>query len=266
MLVKTISLKRTSPVYIMWQLGLCTEEDAATDTAVVWKSPHASPTRVDINKYMHFPVRNMDSKLIPAGIEQVLARQRGNGLTVRGEKASIDELRAIAHKLDVQTQNVMIDAEFYEIDPETAKELSVKYASQTTETGEGATLGFVNDRTLDALRSRLSELGIKPAGAPTVTTPNEMPTMLSVQTSEKDKAPKTGYELLVNPRINSADNSITLSMQAGATRTADDNATQRQALLTATCRVASGESLVIVRSPKEPGKGLLLIVKAATAK
>lgn len=219
------------------------------------------------------------ARLVPEGIEFIMPYELDNSLIVRGDEAGIDELKALINKLDIAPRQIMIKAEFVEMTTTQAKALGINWqierlsGSLNTEfnTPGNISVGYANGNVLATLRTQLSNSNGKLINAPIISTLNNVPASIQISTTIPYLTSQTIFnsngnpntvtvaefldvtsELLVLPRINNADNSITVYLEPtisdspGNVSTPNGNIPiiTNQSLQT-TRRIQNGETIVV---------------------
>ncbi|MHB0999330.1 MAG: type II secretion system protein GspD [Armatimonadota bacterium] len=219
------------------------------------------------------------SGLIPEGIEFIMPYEMDNSLIVRGDEEGIDELKSIISKLDIAPKQIMIKAEFVEISTSDATALGINWSlermsgSVNTEfnTPGQITVGYANGNVMATLKAQLSNNVGKLVNAPLISTLNNVPAEIQVGTSIPYLTSQTVFNsngnpntitqaefmdinssLIVLPRINNADNSITVFVQPeisdspGSVETPNGRIPiESTQTLSTTRRVQNGETIVI---------------------
>jgi type II secretory pathway component GspD/PulD (secretin) len=179
------------------------------------------------------------SGLLPSGIDYVLTYDLDNSLIVRGDDEGIEELKTIISKLDVAPKQIMIEARFVSIATSEMESLGINWSLEqmnTTFSTQFATkgnilLGFANGNLMANLKTQMSKSHGKLINAPIVTTMNNVPASIGFQTQVPYLSSTTVFnqnggassasatyflpvtsQLYVLPRINNADNSITVNI------------------------------------------------------
>ncbi len=179
------------------------------------------------------------NNLLPAGIDYVLTYDLDNSLIVRGDDEGIEELKTIISKLDIPPKQIMIEARFVSIATSeleslginwSLSRLSTSFATEFAPAGNIA-IGFANGNLMANLKTQLTKSHGKLINAPIITTMNNIPasigfqtqvpylssTTVFSQTGNASSASATYFlpitsQLYVLPRINNADNSITVQI------------------------------------------------------
>lgn len=179
------------------------------------------------------------SSLLPQGIDYIMPYELDNSLIVRGDEEGIEELKLIISKLDVAPKQIMIEARFVSIATSeldslginwTLERLNTTFQTQFAPAGN-ILVGYAAGDLMANLQASLSQSHGKLINAPIITTINNVPasigfettvpylssTMVFNQTGNPTTASQTYFlpirsELFVLPRINNADNSITVTM------------------------------------------------------
>jgi len=179
------------------------------------------------------------SGLLPEGIDFVMTYDLDNSLIVRGDDEGIEELKAIISKLDVAPKQIMIEARFVSIATSELESLGINwslermnstFSTQFSPAGN-VLIGYANGDLIANLRAQLSKSHGKLINAPIITTMNNMPASIGFQTSVPFLSSTTIFnpsggsssasatyflpitsQLYVLPRINNADNSVTIQI------------------------------------------------------
>jgi general secretion pathway protein D len=219
------------------------------------------------------------SSLLPDGIDYIMPYPLDNSLIVRGDDEGISELKEMIAKFDIAPKQILIKAEFVEISTSAAKTLGINWSldrlgtSLSTEfnTPGNITLGYANGNVMASLKAQLSESKGKLINAPLVRTMNNVPGVIRFSTIVPYLSSEIIYnsqgnpstitipefldissELLVLPRVNNADNTITCFIQPtisdspGSVDTPNGKipiTTQQQVVTTG--RVPNGETIVL---------------------
>lgn len=177
--------------------------------------------------------------LLPAGIDYVLTYDLDNSLIVRGDDEGIEELKTIISKLDIAPRQIMIEARFVSIATNDLEALGVNwslerlnntFSTQFNPAGN-ILIGYANGNVIASLRAQLGKSHGKLINAPIVTTMNNVPASIGFSTSVPYLTSSTQFnqnggastasatmflqvtsQLWVLPRINNADNSITVNI------------------------------------------------------
>jgi type II secretory pathway component GspD/PulD (secretin) len=220
------------------------------------------------------------SKLLPSGIDFVMPYELDNSLIVRGDEDGRAELKEIIQKLDIAPKQIMIKAEFVEIDTDDESSLGIdwqltnlgaSFANQFGTTGN-VTLGYANGNVIATLKAELTQNHGKVVNGPIISTLNNVPATIQIGKQVPFWTSTTTYDsrgnpissntvnflpiqtqLVVLPRVNNADNSITCMIQPqvsdeGQVQTGPDGTqipTTNQESLQTTRRVANGETIVL---------------------
>lgn len=217
--------------------------------------------------------------MIPDGIEFVMPYELDNSLIVKGDEDGIDDLKALISKLDIAPKQIMVKMEFVEIDTNEAKDLGINWSLSRLNTTFATefvtpgtiTVGYANGNVIANLKAELSNNKAKLVNAPICSTMNNVPAQIQIQSDvpyfdtqviyNSQGNPSTitipqfltvTTELDILPRVNNADNSITLYMMpqimdiVGQVESPNGTLpiTSTQAI-TANRRVANGETIVI---------------------
>ena len=175
--------------------------------------------------------------LLPEGVE-VWPYELDNSLIVRGDEEGIDELKTIISKLDIAPRQIMIEARFVSIATSELESLGINwsldrmattFATQFSSAGN-VLIGYANGNLMANLRANLSMSHGRLINAPIVTTMNNVPATIRFETTvpflSSYQSQNTGQtttssqtlflpitsQLWVLPRINNADNSITVTI------------------------------------------------------
>ncbi len=227
----------------------------------------------------NFGTGGLGQSLVPEGIEFVMPYELDNTVIVRGEPDAIDELKSIIAQLDIAPRQLMIKAEFVEIDTTAASSLGINWqverlgGSMITNFSvpNNISVGYANGNVIANLMTQISNSKAKLINAPLISTLNNVPASISIGTdipyftsttfrdSNGNPTTETNVdfvsvttELFVLPRINNADNSITVYLEPtisdspGSVDTPSGSVpiVSEQALTT-TRRVQNGETIVI---------------------
>lgn len=219
------------------------------------------------------------SGLVPEGIDFIMPYELDNSLIVKGSEEGIEELKSFINKLDIAPKQIMIKAEFVEIDTTASKALGINWSlerlgtsvSTQFNTPGSVTVGFANGNVMATLKAELSEQKAKLVNAPLISTLNNVPGVIRIGTivpflnsqiiynSQGNPSTVTmpdflpiQSELMVLPRVNSADNSITVYMQPtisdspGSVDTPNGKIPiQSQQQIQTIRRVGNGETIVL---------------------
>ena len=176
--------------------------------------------------------------LLPEGVE-VWPYELDNSLIVRGDEEGIEELKTIISKLDIAPRQIMIEARFVSIATSELESLGVNWSLERMGTtfstqfspAGNVLIGYANGNLMANLRANLSSSHGRLINAPIITTMNNVPASIGFQTtvpylssqlvfnqsgtptstSQTFFLPITS-QLWVMPRINNADNSITVTI------------------------------------------------------
>lgn len=179
------------------------------------------------------------STLLPEGIDYVLTYDLDNSLLVRGDDEGIEELKNIISILDVAPKQIMIEARFVSIATSELESLGINwslermntsFATQFSPAGN-VLIGYANGDLMANLRAQLTKTHGKLVNAPIISTMNNMPASIGFQTTVPYLSSTTVFnqtgtptsasatyflpvtsQLYVLPRINNADNSITVQI------------------------------------------------------
>jgi len=177
--------------------------------------------------------------LLPEGIDFIMPYELDNSLIVRGDEEGIEELKTIIGKLDIAPKQIMIKAEFVQITTSEAAALGINWTlermSSTLKTEfnppGNVAIGYANGNIMAALRTQLSQQKAKLINAPIISTLNNVPATINIGTVEPYLTSQTIFSsqgvpntttvvqfmpiqtsLFVLPRVNNADNSITVNI------------------------------------------------------
>lgn len=176
--------------------------------------------------------------LLPEGVE-VWPYELDNSLIVRGDEEGIEELKTIISKLDIAPRQIMIEARFVSIATTELESLGINWSLERMATtfstqfspAGNVLIGYANGNLMANLRANLSNTHGRLINAPIITTMNNVPASIGFQTtvpfltstlvfnqsgtptssSSTQFLPITS-QLWVLPRINNADNSITVTI------------------------------------------------------
>jgi len=179
------------------------------------------------------------SSLLPEGIDYVLTYDLDNSLLVRGDDEGIEELKNIISILDIAPKQIMIEARFVSIATSELESLGINwslermnstFATQFAPAGN-VLIGYANGDLMANLRAQLTKTHGKLVNAPIISTMNNMPASIGFQTTVPYLSSTTVFnqtgtptsasatyflpvtsQLYVLPRINNADNSITVQL------------------------------------------------------
>lgn len=219
--------------------------------------------------------------LVPDGIDTVMPYEVDNSLIVRGDAEAIEELKAIISKLDIAPKQIMIKAEFVNIGINDESQLGIDWSLERLNTTFSANLGstgnvrfgYANGNVIATLQAMLRADKAKVVNAPLISTLNNVPAWITIEKQIPNWIPQTVYtsngvantlyypqplnvqtSLSVTPRINNADNSITVFIlpqlsHQGKEKNSPDGKTSlpeiTQERLQTSRRVANGETIVI---------------------
>ncbi|MHB0913925.1 MAG: type II secretion system protein GspD [Armatimonadota bacterium] len=217
--------------------------------------------------------------LLPDDVDVVVPYPTDNSLIVRGSEEGIAELKELISKLDVPPKQIMIKAEFVEISTTDASTLGVDWSFERGNTtfqtnfnpAGNVIIGYASGNVMASLAAQVSNNKAKLVNAPMISTMNNVPGVIRIGkivpywTSNvvvTNNNPVVTYvplflpiqsELVVLPRVNPADNTITVMVQptvndAGDPVTGPDGTeipVQNQQQLQAICRVRDGETIVL---------------------
>lgn len=217
------------------------------------------------------------TSLLPEGIDMIMAYDMDNSLIVRGDDEGISELKSIISMLDIAPKQIMIKAEFVSIGRNDVSSLGIDWDLQrlnstfSTAFGPGGNVvfGYANGNLMATLRTQLRERKAKLINAPLISTMNNQPANIMFETGVPFTNTQTIFnsqgtpttvtyqqilpirsQLWVLPRVNNADNSITVLVQPTMSDTNEAITSgvlpvvNTQSLMT-TRRVANGETIVI---------------------
>ena len=176
--------------------------------------------------------------LLPEGVE-VWPYELDNSLIVRGDEEGIEELKTIISKLDIAPRQIMIEARFVSIATNELESLGINWSLERMGTtfstqfspAGNVLIGYANGNLMASLRANLGTSHGRLINAPIITTMNNVPASIGFQTtvpylssqlvfnqsgtptstSQTFFLPITS-QLWVLPRINNADNSITVTI------------------------------------------------------
>lgn len=220
------------------------------------------------------------SNLIPEGIEFIMPYELDNSLIVRGDEEGIDELKALINKLDIAPKQIMIKAEFVEMTTTQAKALGINWQLERLSgsintafnTPGNITVGYANGNVMATLQTQLSNSNGKLVNAPLISTMNNVGASIEISTTIPYLTSSTVFnssgnpstvtvaefmditsELYVLPRINNADNSITVYLEptiSDSPGSVDAGSSgkipiQTDQSLQTTRRVQNGETIVV---------------------
>ena len=177
--------------------------------------------------------------LLPEGIEFIQPYDLDNSLIVRGDEEGIEELKTIISKLDIAPKQIMIEAKFVSIATSELESLGINwslerlnttFSTQFTPAGN-VVVGYASGDLMANLRTQMSKSHGKLINAPIITTMNNVPASIGFQTTvpylsstmvfNQAGTPTSSTatfflpitsQLWVLPRINNADNSITVNV------------------------------------------------------
>jgi general secretion pathway protein D len=176
--------------------------------------------------------------LLPEGVE-VWPYELDNSLIVRGDEEGIEELKTIISKLDIAPRQIMIEARFVSIATSELESLGVNWSLERMATtfstqfapAGNILVGYANGNLMANLRANASKTHGRLINAPIVTTMNNVPATIMFQTTvpylnstlvfNQSGTPTSTSQTLflpitsqlwVLPRINNADNSITVTI------------------------------------------------------
>jgi type II secretory pathway component GspD/PulD (secretin) len=225
-------------------------------------------------------VASQGSALLPKGIDFIMPYDLDNSLIVRGDEEGLEEMKNLVRQLDVAPKQIMIKAEFVEISTDDASTLGIDWRlerlgttfSNTFNTVGNVMVGYANGNVIANLKASLANSKGKLVNGPLISTMNNVPATIqigksypywtSTTTYDSRGNPITNYtvqfldvatELLVLPRVNNSDNSITCTIQPTIS---DSPGTQKgpdgtevpivtEQTLQTTRRVANGETIVL---------------------
>ena len=219
--------------------------------------------------------------LIPEGIETIMPYQLDNSLIVRGDQEGIEELKTIIRQLDIAPRQIMIKSEFVAMSTNDIHNLGINWSIErlnssfatsfkTTASSEHSIgIGYANGNIMANLKAQISIGNGKVIRAPVISTMNNMPAYISDSTGvpyqestiiyNQNNTPSSSSVtrvvyvtsvLQVTPRINNADDSITVQIspqiqdingepEAGEYPIIENHS------LTTTRRVQNGETIVL---------------------
>ena len=219
--------------------------------------------------------------LVPEGIETIMPYQLDNSLIVRGDQEGIEELKTIIRQLDIAPRQIMIKSEFVAMSTNDIHNLGINWSIErlnssfatsfkTTASSEHSIgIGYANGNIMANLKAQISIGNGKVIRAPVISTMNNMPAYISDSTGvpyqestiiyNQNNTPSSSSVtrvvyvtsvLQVTPRINNADDSITVQIspqiqdingepEAGEYPIIENHS------LTTTRRVQNGETIVL---------------------
>ncbi|HET6455508.1 MAG TPA: hypothetical protein VFI02_13975 [Armatimonadota bacterium] len=176
--------------------------------------------------------------LLPEGVE-VWPYELDNSLIVRGDEEGIEELKTIISKLDIAPRQIMIEARFVSIATSELESLGINWSLERMATtfstqfspAGNVLIGYANGNLMANLRANLGTSHGRLINAPIISTLNNVPASIQFQTtvpylnstlvfnqsgtptstSQTFFLPITS-QLWVMPRINNADDSITVTI------------------------------------------------------
>lgn len=178
------------------------------------------------------------SGLLPEGVE-VWPYELDNSLIVRGDEEGIEELKTIISKLDIAPRQIMIEARFVSIATSELQSLGINWSLERMATtfstqfspAGNVLIGYANGNLMANLRANLGNTHGRLINAPIITTMNNVPATIMFQTtvpylsstsifnqSGTPTSTSATYflpitsQLWVLPRINNADDSITVTI------------------------------------------------------
>ena len=219
--------------------------------------------------------------LLPEGIEYIIPYEVDNSLIVRGDQEGIEELKAIVSKLDIAPKQIMIKAEFVNISVGDVAKLGIDWNLERLNSTFSAQMGsagnvryaYANGNLMATLQTMLTETKAKVINAPlistlnnvmaTITVTQQIPNWVAQNLFTSNGVASTVYipqplvvtsYLQVLPRINNADNSITVTISPQLSFTGKEHASPdgktslpdvTSQVLTTTRRVANGETIIL---------------------
>ncbi len=182
---------------------------------------------------------NQQGGLLPAGIDYVLTYDLDNSLIVRGDDEGIEELKTIISKLDIAPRQIMIEARFVSIATTELQSLGINWSMERLNStfstqfnpAGNVIIGYANGNVIANMQAQLGKSHGKLINAPIITTMNNVPASIGFQTTVPYLTSSTQFnqnggastasatmflpitsQLWVLPRINNADNSITVNI------------------------------------------------------
>ena len=216
--------------------------------------------------------------LLPEGVE-VWPYELDNSLIVRGDEEGIEELKTIISKLDIAPRQIMVEARFVSIATSELESLGINWSLERMSTtfstqfspAGNILIGYANGNLMANLRANMGTTHGRLINAPIVSTMNNVPATIMFQTTVPYLSSTSVYntsgtptstsatyflpitsQLWVLPRINNADDSITVTIMPQISdiekfvSTANgDVPIVNQQIITTTRRVANGETIVL---------------------
>ncbi len=217
--------------------------------------------------------------LMPGGIDFVMPYDLDNSLIVRGDEEGREELKNLIKQLDVAPKQIMIKAAFVEISTGASSSLGIDWTlnnlsnnfSTTFNPTGNVQLGYASGNVMATLRAKLLQNHGKVVNEPIISTLNNVPATIQIGKSypywtssvtSNNNGNLISYkvtmlpiqtQLVVLPRVNNADNSITVMIQPTVSDTGDmitgPDGTEipvvKEETLQTTRRVANGETIVL---------------------
>ena len=203
---------------------------------------------------------------LPKEITSISLRPNSKALFVTGEEAAVAELTQIISKIDVepkQTRQINIHITRYPLGsviPESFGLLKLGSMNGVTK------IGWATKSQLDALTSELLGKGIEPLVNANIATLDSFPVAVKVfgGGTVSSTMPARSINLQVTPRLNPADNSITMTiipMQSTAVEESGQMVWTCSSM-TCTARFNLGDHAVIFEPSDSTGGGSLTIITA----
>lgn len=217
--------------------------------------------------------------LLPEGIDMVMPYELDNSLIVRGDEEGIEELKEILRKLDIAPRQIMIKAEFVEISTTVLNSMGINWSLQNAgftfkneyASAGNVVIGYGHGNLYANLNAALSESKGKLVNSPIISTMNGMTgtitsstqtpylTSTLVYNSQGNPTTTTQVQFLsissnfsITPRINNADDSITLDISPTLMDSPGSVDTPQGSIpitvsqsVTTTRRIQNGETIVV---------------------
>ncbi|HUV04265.1 MAG TPA: hypothetical protein VMX94_04085 [Armatimonadota bacterium] len=186
------------------------------------------------------PGTQQGAGLLPAGVEYAMPYELDNSLIVRGTDEGISELKTIISMLDVAPKQIWIRAMFVTVSTSELDSLGINWAVDRMSTSFSTNfnpagnviIGYASGNVMANLRAQLTKSKGSLTNAPIVTTMNNVPARIGFETQVPYLNSTTVYGatgtpttsswvdtyavtslLEVLPRVNSANNSITVEVR-----------------------------------------------------
>lgn len=196
--------------------------------------------------------------LVPRGINSITLGEKEDTLVVRGDAKAVKEQMSTIRKLDVPPRQVMIKGEVFRLTPDQARDLASVLQAPKTAGSEALSWSMpIEPAPLAKLKARLAEMGVKATWSPVIATLDGVSAKLHVGSDIV-----LGSGLMVLPRVNNADHSVTLDVSVEIIENIDTSANPTRIALNAKEKLPKGDAILIVRMPRGEAKGIVLYMTA----